>query len=450
MPTRHSKICSRPLLSGLLAACCAAVFAPAHASEQSRIQNGVAAADGAYPWLVSIGTGSVNDPKAAHYCGGSLLSDRWVLTAAHCFTASTVATDQAVVVGRNLLTDTNAGQRIAASRILRHPDYNDSTKDNDIALVELSAPVINPITVKFAATVTPLTEGIVARSAGRGSLAAPLNYLMATYNLSTNCNTDLEGCLSEAINKKIDAKSIVQTLLLANGLKDPTKGIGYAELVAYANARGVAASTSMSFDALYDALQQAGVSLTQAAYIVALAASGSNEIREVDLPLSSTAACKAAYGDGITANMFCAGYADQPKDTCQGDSGGPLFIRNPQNTDWIQVGIVSFGGVCGTGIGVYAKLANYLDWINQYVPHFTEERLINWAEAAVGSLLKPTGSERSMGASQGNVTYWGRCYGQSGTCVGSVNQDAAFFDGTQINNLGSLNTWITEARKAGY
>lgn len=48
--------------------------------EVSRIVGGHKTEEGEWPWLVAIGT-KLRGP----HCGGSLIADRWVLTAAHCF-----------------------------------------------------------------------------------------------------------------------------------------------------------------------------------------------------------------------------------------------------------------------------------------------------------------------------------------------------------------------------
>ncbi|XP_070393998.1 transmembrane protease serine 3-like [Dermacentor albipictus] len=63
--------------------------------------------------------------------------------------------------------------------------------------------------------------------------------------------------------------------------------------------------------------------------------------------------------------MFCAGELLGGKDSCQGDSGGPAIQY--QNGTSVLVGIVSFGRGCArlTHAGVYTRVPNYIDWIQE-------------------------------------------------------------------------------------
>ena len=64
--------------------------------------------------------------------------------------------------------------------------------------------------------------------------------------------------------------------------------------------------------------------------------------------------------------MFCAGEAG--KDSCQGDSGGPMVGTN-ENGETVLVGVVSWGiGCAREGYpGVYARVANYIDWLQETI-----------------------------------------------------------------------------------
>jgi secreted trypsin-like serine protease len=92
----------------------------------------------------------------AHICGGSILAERWVVTAAHCVDGSNPSSLRVVAGEHRLNRLENIEQFMNLSQIVVHPDYDPFTSENDIALLELSAPLILSST-RRTATIAPFT-----------------------------------------------------------------------------------------------------------------------------------------------------------------------------------------------------------------------------------------------------------------------------------------------------
>jgi secreted trypsin-like serine protease len=98
------------------------------------VVNGTRAAAGSYPWQVGI-------KKCAHCnitCGGTLINDEWVVTAAHCV-SGWLADELYIVIGEvDQSVKSGHEQRFRGSKILVHQDYGfDAPYDKDIALIQL-------------------------------------------------------------------------------------------------------------------------------------------------------------------------------------------------------------------------------------------------------------------------------------------------------------------------
>lgn len=95
---------------------------------QPRIVGGQPAPSGAFPFAAAITT-----PARFQYCGGTVIADRAVLTAAHC---QVQAGDLVLVGSVNL--NTARPVRVAESRI--NAKFNSITMDYDVAVAVLEAP----------------------------------------------------------------------------------------------------------------------------------------------------------------------------------------------------------------------------------------------------------------------------------------------------------------------
>ncbi|XP_049451115.1 transmembrane protease serine 3 [Epinephelus fuscoguttatus] len=97
----------------------------------TRIVGGNISRPGQFPWQVSLHFSS------EHLCGGSIITSRWVLTAAHCVYGFTDPSMWAVHVG---LTEqpVHGAQSLAVEQIIYHARYRPKGLDYDIALMKLS------------------------------------------------------------------------------------------------------------------------------------------------------------------------------------------------------------------------------------------------------------------------------------------------------------------------
>ncbi|MGB8399022.1 serine protease [Bradyrhizobium sp.] len=88
-----------------------------------------------HPWQVAL---NVTIEGRSYLCGGSIIADRWVLTAAHCFNPTTRAGEVKVKAGAtNYLTQ---GAWSDVDRVVIHEAYDPKTHENDLALIKLRSP----------------------------------------------------------------------------------------------------------------------------------------------------------------------------------------------------------------------------------------------------------------------------------------------------------------------
>ena len=217
---------------------------------------------------------SIQTTWGFHFCGGSVIDDNWILTAAHCVDGESA---NSLRVESGILNLSDNGETDTVAEIIVHPGYDSRTNNNDIALLRLNGTTSAPpvALVDFASESTVSSAGTMAAVSGWGTLSS--------------------------------------------------------------------------------------------------GGSSPDRLQYVEVPVVTNAECQDAYrSENITDGMLCAGYIGQGgADSCQGDSGGPLVVAD--GNDLVLTGVVSWGYSCASPDypGVYARVSEYVDWIQGYAPGVT-------------------------------------------------------------------------------
>lgn len=288
-----------------------------------RVIGGEEAADGAWPWQVALMIAGQPTTPEAQFCGGSMVLDTWVLTAAHCiympdgeggnFQLQPGQFD--ILVGTNTLTE-GSGDRVPVAGVFRHPNYDTRLFDSDIALIKLAR--------------------------------AP----RADYQTINVPDADFGEVLDQQ-----GIPTVVTGWGLVNGAKR-TEVMMQAEIQVLS--RDTCNNAMMTARA-----EAAAPRVVEAASIFALDQAQTEEVwnellARAPLPLSS--------------NMICSGTFEGGKTSCQGDSGGPLVVPLDDGS-YIQAGVVSWGLV-GNGsttcaedaaFSAYTKTSRFVPWLNQII-----------------------------------------------------------------------------------
>nr|CDS25513.1 Mastin [Hymenolepis microstoma] len=300
-----------------------------------KILGGREAKPHSWPWQVALyvrpfgnstpGRGVVESP----FCGATLISHQWLITAAHCL--SELVTDRILPVGQvfnvedemettivTKIGDHNRGKNDGPQEVTRviemaiiHPDYQRgySERGFDVALLKLDEPV------EFGDRIS--------------SICLPDRHL----NLPEGHKCYAAGWGATSPDPRPDPMSLGFMDFFASILP-PSRPCGLGQ--SSSNRRCRTPKQPL-------------------------------KLLEVELPLVSLRQCRRTFTNLRQWVHVCAGA--KGKDTCRGDSGGGLFCQNPKDGRWHIYGITSFGSVhgCGKYYGVYTCTRGISDWIYENV-----------------------------------------------------------------------------------
>ncbi|XP_071804919.1 uncharacterized protein [Asterias amurensis] len=141
-----------------------------------------------WPWIASLST-----EDSEHTCGATLISNRWLITAAHC-----VGSFSSVVLGSSSIFMEQPGRlEVQVEKILPHPFYDDASLDNDIALIKLSSRVpfsgtIQPVCLNAERDETSIFKRCYAAGWGLTSPQGSISFTLKDVELPLISNEDCQ------------------------------------------------------------------------------------------------------------------------------------------------------------------------------------------------------------------------------------------------------------------
>ena len=219
---------------------CLAVM-PAHANDAKdpsaiifpnfpNIIGGNTATDGEFPFLVRL---YINIGGSSYLCGGSLLSDTWVITAAHCLDGA-AASGVSIRAGSN--QKSSGGELVYADQLFLHPDYDPATFDHDIALIELSSAVTAPKTGTIDRLTTnegtAMPEGSAVWVAGWGTTSSNGNTSEDLLKVSVNVSYP-SSCAANSSYSSADITNNMICASIPGGGQDACQGDSGGPLFRY-------------------------------------------------------------------------------------------------------------------------------------------------------------------------------------------------------------------------
>ncbi|KAJ8705446.1 hypothetical protein PYW08_012492 [Mythimna loreyi] len=264
--------------------------------------------------------------SAQWHCGGSLISEKFILTAGHCISDPKRGPVRFVVLGILKRSDPeDLWQVYNVKRIVPHPEYRPPSKYHDIALLETDK------LVTYNKAVFPACLDV------QGKFFKDKDDEIIKFKDDDEDDDD--------DNEEINEDQLKEFQKLFTLLDEPVEDQRQAVATGWGK---LGRDRELS-----DTLQEV--------YL--------NRFSERKCLVHFQPNRNLKHGYNATTQM-CYGDEKETKDTCEGDSGGPLQVRSQvAHCLHTVIGVTSFGKACGYlgEAGMYSRVYHYVSWIESVV-----------------------------------------------------------------------------------
>ncbi|ODN06578.1 Transmembrane protease serine 3 [Orchesella cincta] len=149
----------------------------------SKIVGGENATHNELPWTVALMRRKSDGTIRGPYCGGTLICNKYVVTASHCVDGFEAEGIQVWLRAENFQSETEEPTKVDVEKITMHPEYDRRKIDNDIALLQLAEPVPINAATGGPAAITPVCLPADNENTYEGEDAIGERYLLLNQSL---------------------------------------------------------------------------------------------------------------------------------------------------------------------------------------------------------------------------------------------------------------------------